>query len=256
VLRAELPDKIEMKVICTLTREQATLYRAVVDEMMGGLAGREGIARRGAVLAGLAKLKSVCNHPAQFLADRSALAGRSGKLARAEEILEEALANGEKSLIFTQYAAMGALLSGYLAERFAVDVLFLHGGVRRAVREEQIAAFGRPEGPPIFVLSLKAGGTGLNLTAASQVLHYDRWWNPAVEAQATDRAFRIGQTRDVQVRTLVCAGTLEERIDALLESKRGLAEQVVSTGEDWLADLDASRIAGIVALADDAVAEE
>ena len=252
---ADLPDKIEMTVYCTLTREQATLYQAVVDEMLERIESSEGIERRGLVLATMLRLKQVCNHPAQMLADGSTLAGRSGKLERVEEILEEVLAEGDRALLFTQFAEFGALLRTHLRDRFGQEVLYLHGGTRKADRDATVARFQSGNGPPILILSLKAGGTGLNLTAANHVIHVDRWWNPAVEDQATDRAYRIGQRRDVQVRKLVCAGTLEERIAALLESKRALAERVVGTGETWLTELSTAELRDLVALSADAVAE-
>ena len=252
---ADLPEKLEMTVYCSLTREQATLYQAVVDEMMERIESSEGIERRGLVLATMLRLKQVCNHPAQMLADGSALAGRSGKLERVEEILEEVLAEGDRALLFTQFAAFGALLRTHLRDRFGREVLYLHGGTRKADRDAMVAQFQGGGGPSILVLSLKAGGTGLNLTAANHVIHVDRWWNPAVEDQATDRAYRIGQRRNVQVRKLVCAGTLEERIAALLESKRALAERVVGTGETWLTELSTAELRDLVALSDDAVAE-
>ena len=252
---ADLPEKLEMTVYCSLTREQATLYQAVVDEMMERIASSEGIERRGLILATMLRLKQVCNHPAQMLADGSALAGRSGKLQRVEEILEEVLAEGDRALLFTQFAAFGALLRTHLRDRFGRETLYLHGGTRKADRDAMVARFQEDGGPPILILSLKAGGTGLNLTAANHVIHVDRWWNPAVEDQATDRAYRIGQRRNVQVRKLVCAGTLEERIAALLESKRALAERVVGTGETWLTELSTADLRDLVALSADAVAE-
>jgi SNF2 family DNA or RNA helicase len=252
---ADLPDKVEMKVFCNLTREQASLYQATVSEMMEKVENSEGIERRGLVLSTLMKLKQVCNHPAQLLQDRSALAGRSGKLARLEELLEEALAVGDRALVFTQFAEMGHLLRARLEERFAREVPFLHGGTSRTARDELVARFQGPGGPPVLLLSLKAGGTGLNLTAANHVIHYDRWWNPAVEDQATDRAFRIGQKRNVQVRKLVCAGTLEERIDAVIDEKKALAGSVLGTGEAWLTELSTAELRDVVALAADAVAE-
>ena len=252
---ADLPEKLEMTVYCSLTREQATLYQAVVDEMLERIASSEGIERRGLILATMLRLKQVCNHPDQMLADGSALPGRSGKLERVEEILEEVLAEGDRALLFTQFAAFGALLRTHLRDRFGREVLYLHGGTRKADRDAMVARFQGDGGPPILILSLKAGGTGLNLTAANHVIHVDRWWNPAVEDQATDRAYRIGQRRNVQVRKLVCAGTLEERIAALLESKRALADRVVGTGETWLTELSTTELRDLVALSADAVAE-
>jgi non-specific serine/threonine protein kinase len=251
---SDLPDKLEMDVLCNLTAEQAGLYRAVVDDMMQRIESAEGIERRGLVLATMTKLKQVCNHPAQFLRDGSALAGRSGKLARLDEILDEVLALDEKALLFTQYAEFGALLRGHLTGRFGREVLFLHGGVAKAARDELVARFQHDE-PALFVLSLKAGGTGLTLTAANHVVHVDRWWNPAVEDQATDRAFRIGQKRTVQVRKFVCAGTIEEKIAGMIREKRGLAARIVGSGEDWLTELSTGQLRELFALEAGAVVE-
>jgi len=247
----DLPDKMEMKVYCNLTDEQATLYEAVVQESLERIASadEEGIERRGVVLGALMRLKQVCNHPAQFLADGSALPGRSGKLDRLGEMLEEALSVGDQALVFTQFAQMGHMLRAYLQSLFGVEVLFLHGGTPQKQRDRMVARFQQARGgPPIFLLSLKAGGTGLNLTAANHVFHFDRWWNPAVEDQATDRAFRIGQTRDVQVHKFICAGTLEERIDELIEAKKVLAESVVGAGEGWLTELNTDELRNIMTL--------
>jgi SNF2 family DNA or RNA helicase len=250
---SDLPEKIEMRVDCHLTREQATLYQAVVEEMLEKAAQAEGIERQGVILAALMKLKQVCNHPAHLLKDRSELAGRSGKLARLEQILDEALAEGDKALCFTQFAEFGQLLRAHLQERLGREVLFLHGGTPRSAREEMVQRFQSDDGPAVFMLSLKAGGTGLNLTAANHVIHFDRWWNPAVEDQATDRAFRIGQHRNVQVRKLTCVGTLEERIDALIASKRDLAQRIVSSGERWITELDAGQLRELVTLSHEAL---
>ncbi len=254
---ADLPEKIEMEVVCNLTAEQASLYQAVVDDMMQRIESTEGVQRRGLVLATMTKLKQVCNHPAQLLRDGSRLAGRSGKLARLDEILEEVLASGEKALLFTQYAEFGGLLRGHLTARFGREVLFLHGGVAKADRDAMVARFqaGDPTSPPLFVLSLKAGGTGLTLTAANHVIHVDRWWNPAVEDQATDRAFRIGQTRDVQVRKFVCAGTVEQKISDMIRDKRGLAAKIVGTGENWITELSTSELRYLFSLESGAVVE-
>jgi len=250
---SDLPEKMEMRVDCRLTTEQATLYRAVVDEMLERIEQVYGIARSGVVLQALMKLKQVCNHPAHLLKDRSALAGRSDKLARLEEILQEALAEGDKALCFTQFAEFGHQLRGHLQERLGREVLFLHGGTPKAARDQMVQRFQAPDGPSLFVLSLKAGGTGLNLTAANHVIHFDRWWNPAVEDQATDRAFRIGQRKNVQVRKLTCVGTLEERIDRLIAEKKDLAEQIVGSGEAWLTELGTTQLRELVALTGDAV---
>jgi SNF2 family DNA or RNA helicase len=247
---SDLPDKIETVDRCPLTREQATLYQAVVDDMLAQADEAEGIQRRGIVLAGLLRLKQVCNHPAQFLADGSPLPGRSGKLTRTEELLEEILAEGDKVLCFTQFAEWGSLLLPYFQRRLRVEAMWLHGKVRRPARDEMVKRFAEPDGPPLFLVSLKAGGTGLNLTAASHVIHLDRWWNPAVEDQATDRAYRIGQSRNVQVHKLVSMGTVEERIDEMITAKRDLATRVVGTGENWLTELSTSDLRSLVALSD------
>jgi len=246
----DLPEKLEMKVYCNLTAEQATLYEAVVNESLERIqSAEEGIERRGVVLGALTRLKQVCNHPAQFLGDGSALPGRSGKLDRLGEMLEEALSVGDRALIFTQFAEMGHMLRAHLQTLFGVEVLFLHGGTPQKQRERMVARFQQErDGPPLFLLSLKAGGTGLNLTAANHVFHYDRWWNPAVEEQATDRAFRIGQTRDVQVHKFLCAGTLEERIDELIESKKVLAASVIGAGEAWLTELSTDQLRDLMSL--------
>ena len=247
---SDLPAKLEMEVVCTLTGEQAGLYQGVVTDMLDKIATSTGIERRGLVLATMTKLKQVCNHPAQFLRDGSRVAGRSGKLARLDETLEEVLAAGEKALIFTQYAEFGAMLTAHLSARFGREVAYLHGGVSKSGRDAMVVRFQDEggDGPSLFVLSLKAGGTGLTLTAANHVVHVDRWWNPAVEDQATDRAFRIGQTRAVQVRKFVCAGTLEEKIAMMIQDKRGLAASVVGTGEGWLTELSTAQLRDLFAL--------
>jgi SNF2 family DNA or RNA helicase len=251
---ADLPDKLEMKVWCNLTPEQASLYQATVDDMMARIEAAEpGIERRGLVLATMAKLKQVCNHPAHLLADGSRLDGRSGKLARLEEIGEEIVAAGERALCFTQYAEFGHMLQPYLAARLGCEVLYLHGGTAKKKRDQLVTEFQEGTGPCVFILSLKAGGTGLNLTAANHVVHVDRWWNPAVEDQATDRAFRIGQRKDVQVRKFVCVGTVEERIDAMIEEKKALADRIVGTGESWLAELSVADLRQVISLSPEAV---
>jgi SNF2 family DNA or RNA helicase len=253
---SDLPDKLEMKVWCNLTPEQASLYQATVSDMMARIeAADEGIERRGLVLATMAKLKQVCNHPAHLLGDGSRLDGRSGKLARLEEICDEVVAEGNKALCFTQYAEFGRMLQPYLATRLGCPVLYLHGGTAKKQRDAMVAEFQAGTEPAVFLLSLKAGGTGLNLTAANHVIHVDRWWNPAVEDQATDRAFRIGQRKDVQVRKFVCVGTLEERIDAMIEEKKALAQRIVGTGEGWLADLSVADLRQVIALSPEAVSE-
>jgi SNF2 family DNA or RNA helicase len=252
---ADLPDKFHVRHLCGLTVEQATLYRAVLDELLIRLREAADQRRKGIVLSAMTKLKQVCNHPAQLLGDGSPLPGRSGKLERLEEILDGVLAGGESALCFTQFARFGAMLAPHLAARFGVPVRYLHGGTPRAARDAMVADFQADPAPGIFVLSLKAGGTGLNLTAANHVVHVDRWWNPATETQATDRAFRIGQDRDVAVHTLVCLGTLEERIDRLIAGKGVLAERVVGDGEGWLAGLSTAELRSLLVLSPEAVGD-
>ncbi len=254
---ADLPDKQEMKVYCNLTKEQASLYAAVVADLDRGLKGTEGIQRKGVILGTLSKLKQVCNHPAQFLGDHSPAAGRSGKLARLTEMLDEMLQTpDDRALIFTQFTEMGDIIRKHLQETFGREVLFLHGGVPRKQRDQLVARFqAAGAGPRLFLLSLKAGGTGLNLTAANHVFHFDRWWNPAVENQATDRAFRIGQTRNLQVHKFLCVGTLEEKIDEMLERKKEVAERVVGTGEAWLTELSNEQLKDLLTLRQEAIGE-
>ncbi|MBN1401993.1 MAG: DEAD/DEAH box helicase [Anaerolineae bacterium] len=256
----DLPEKFEYRVYCNLTREQATLYEAIVQSAMGALSetAEDGaMRRRGLVLAMLMRLKQVCNHPALYLGDGSSMGERSGKLNRLTEMLEEALEVGDRALVFTQFASMGHLLQAHLQHTFGAEVLFLHGGTPQHRRDQMLARFQQDEdAPSIFVLSLKAGGLGLNLMRANHVFHFDRWWNPAVEDQATDRAFRIGQTRDVQVHKFICVGTLEERIDELIESKRELAENIVGDGEGWLTELSSDELRELVRLRAEAIETE
>lgn len=255
-IAAELPAKMEMKVFCNLTREQAALYEAVVSDMMGQISHAQGITRRGLILATLVKLKQICNHPSLFLADGPARPHRSGKCDRLTEMLEEAVAEGDRALVFTQFRQMGELLQPLLKETLGCEVLLLHGGTDQKARVALVDRFQDPSGDaPVFILSLKAGGFGLNLTAASHVFHFDRWWNPAVEDQATDRAHRIGQSKQVQVHKYVCVGTLEERIDAMISRKRMLAENIVGSGEEWLTELSTDALRELFALSRDAVAE-
>ncbi|MET9492846.1 DEAD/DEAH box helicase [Nocardia sp. NPDC006630] len=257
---SDLPDKIEITMRANLTVEQAALYQAVLDDMSAKLKSAQGMERKGAVLAALTRLKQVCNHPAHYLKDGSAVLKRghhrSGKLALVEDILESVIADGERALLFTQFAEFGDLVSPYLSERFGTEVPFLHGGVSKQRRDAMVTGFQEDEnGPPLMLLSLKAGGTGLNLTAANHVVHLDRWWNPAVENQATDRAFRIGQRRDVQVRKLVCVDTIEERVDDMLNGKRQLADLTVGAGEKWITELGDDELRELFALGAEAVGE-
>jgi SNF2 family DNA or RNA helicase len=253
----DLPEKMEMKVFCNLTKEQAALYEALVGDMLGQIDRAGGIQRRGLILATLTKLKQICNHPVHFLADESSLAQRSGKCERLAEMLEEVVAEGHRALVFTQFRTMGSLLQSLLQDSLDREILFLHGGTTQKNRDRLIERFqAGGEDTPVFILSLKAGGFGLNLTAANHVFHFDRWWNPAVEDQATDRAHRIGQDKQVQVHKFVCIGTLEERIDDMIERKRVLAENIVGSGEEWITELSTSALRELVALSREAVAED
>jgi SNF2 family DNA or RNA helicase len=242
----ELPPKTETDRIVPLSAEQVTLYEAVVRETMAAIENTEGIERAGLVFKLLTALKQICNHPAQYLKQSGPLAGRSGKLAAFDELADVILAGGESMLVFTQYTQMATLLQQHLDSR-GVRSLFLHGGVPVRRREEMVEQF-QAGHAPVFLLSLKAGGTGLTLTRATHVLHYDRWWNPAVEDQATDRAYRIGQDRPVQAHRLIAEGTLEDRIASLLDTKRQLADAVVGSGEGWIAELSDDELAGLVSL--------
>jgi SNF2 family DNA or RNA helicase len=242
----ELPRKTETDLFVPLTAEQVTLYEAMVRETMETIATRHGIERAGLVFKLLTALKQICNHPAQYLKQPGPLAGRSGKLAAFDELTDVILAGGESMLVFTQYTQMATILQQHLDAR-GIASLFLHGGVPVPRREEMVARFQAGE-VPVFLLSLKAGGTGLTLTQATHVLHYDRWWNPAVEDQATDRAYRIGQDRPVQVHRLIAEGTLEDRIAALLETKRDLADAVIGSGERWIAELSDAELTELVSL--------
>lgn len=253
----DLPEKLETIVYCNLTEEQATLYQAVVEESMKKVEESEGINRHGNVLAMLMQLKQVCNHPVQYLhqvgttdpAEVSGWMARSGKLERLVEMLEEILDEGDRALIFTQFAQMGEMLQAALPQALGVSTQFLHGGTPVQQRDGLIQRFQEdPNGPPVFILSLKAGGIGLNLTRANHVFHFDRWWNPAVENQATDRAFRIGQKQNVQVHKFVTVGTLEEMINEMIESKKGLAESIIGSGENWLTELSTTDLRELVTL--------
>ncbi|NIH79529.1 DEAD/DEAH box helicase [Amycolatopsis viridis] len=242
----ELPRKTETDRYVPLTAEQATLYEAVVRENLAVIRESRGVRRRGQVLKLLTELKQICNHPAQYLKETGPLPGRSGKLAAFEELLDVILDEGESVLVFSQYVRLCRLLAARLGER-GVPVQLLSGADRAGEREVKVARFQRGD-VPVFLLSLKAGGVGLNLTRATHVIHYDRWWNPAVEDQATDRAHRIGQDRPVQVHRLVAEGTVEERVAAVLAGKRRLAEGVVGSGEDWITDLSDEELTTLVRL--------
>jgi hypothetical protein len=245
----DLPPKTETDRIVPLTTEQVTLYRATVDEVMAQVEEAEGMSRRGLVLKLLTGLKQICNHPAQFLKQDGPIPGRSGKLEAVTELVETITSEGESVLVFTQFVAMGHLLAAHLA---APDrpTQFLHGGTPEARRAEMVDRFQAGE-IPVFVISVKAGGTGLNLTRATHVIHYDRWWNPAVEDQASDRAWRIGQDRPVQVHRMVCEGTVEDRISQMLADKRAIAEAVVTSGEGWVSELGDDDLRLLVSLGAD-----
>ena len=227
---ADLPDKTEVNAYCSLTRQQAALYEQAVRELGEALEENEGIARKGIVLAMLMRFKQICNHPSHWLNDNIWAEEDSGKFARLREIAEVVAARQEKMLVFTQFREMTAPLAGFLGGMFGRSGLVLHGSTAVRSRRELVQRFQDPDGPPFFVLSLKAGGAGLTLTAASHVVHFDRWWNPAVENQATDRAFRIGQKRHVMVHKFICRGTVEEKIDRLIESKRALSDELLAAG--------------------------
>jgi len=253
----DLPEKQEMTVFCGLTTEQAALYQQAVDTSLVEIESADGLQRRGMILALLTKLKQICNHPAQYLKESTLAQHNSGKLQRLEEMLDVAISEGDRALIFTQFAEWGKLLKPHLEKQLGREIFFLYGSTSKKQREEMVDRFQHdPQGPPIMILSLKAGGVGLNLTRANHVFHFDRWWNPAIENQATDRVFRIGQTRNVQVHKFVCTGTLEEKIHDMIESKKQLAEQVVSAGEEWLTELDTDQLRNLLILDRNALIDE
>jgi SNF2 family DNA or RNA helicase len=245
----DLPDKVEQKCYCNLTKEQAALYEVVVKDISANIDAAEGIQRKGMILATLLKLKQICNHPAQFLQDNSEFSpDRSQKLERLLEMIDEVIAEGESLLVFTQFTEIGDALETALRHR-RYATYYLHGGTPRKKREAMIDEFQAPETEPsIFILSLKAGGVGITLTKANHVFHFDRWWNPAVENQATDRAFRIGQTKNVFVHKFVAIGTLEEKIDQMIEDKKQLAGAIVGNDESWLSKLDNQAFKQLIAL--------
>ncbi len=246
---ADLPEKTEVKAFCGLCKRQAALYAKLVDELADSLEGHDGMKRRGLVLAYLMRFKQLCNHPSQLLGDGRFGPNDSGKFVRLAEICEEIASRQEKAIVFTQFREMTEPLSGFLARTFGHAGLVLHGGTAVKRRKGLIDQFQRDDGPPFFVLSLKAGGTGINLTAASHVIHFDRWWNPAVENQATDRVFRIGQRRNVLVHKFVCQGTIEEKIDALIEEKTGLATDLLEGGaEKMLTEMSDTELVKLVSL--------
>ncbi|MCC6954918.1 MAG: DEAD/DEAH box helicase [Deltaproteobacteria bacterium] len=250
---SDLPEKMEMDELISLTPEQAALYQKSLDEMLNQVDSATGMHRKGLVLATITRLKQICNHPALFAHEEKLAQGdlRSGKLRRLEELLDVILDEGDKVLIFSQFAQLGSLLKPYLEERFRREVLFLHGGLSRGAREKVVDRFQMKDGPSIFLLSLKVGGYGLNLTEANQVIHFDQWWNPAVQDQATDRAYRIGQKRNVQVRRFLCSGTLEERIAELLNRKRSLSREIVGTTRNLLTEMSTDELRELLQLSAD-----
>jgi SNF2 family DNA or RNA helicase len=244
----DLPRKIETMEYCGLKREQMKLYAAVADEFTSGLADVSGMKRRGMILAGLTRMKQICDHPSLFAKDGDLDTERSSKLERLMSLAEEMYEAGDGTLIFTQYVEMGGILKYQLQEHFGREAFFLHGGVPKADRDKMVRAFQEGEGPRFFVLSLRAGGVGLNLTGANHVVMYDRWWNPAVETQAVDRAYRIGQTSNVHVHIFCCKGTLEERIDAMIASKKHLANSVILERDNWITELSDRELRKLIAL--------
>jgi SNF2 family DNA or RNA helicase len=243
----ELPPKTETDRPVALTTEQAGLYEAVVREILGQIESAQGMARRGLIVKLLTGLKQICNHPAQYLHEATPrLPGRSGKLELLDELVDTIVAEDGAVLVFTQYVTMARLLDKHLTSR-GVGTQLLHGGTPVARREEMVQRF-QDGDVPVFLLSLKAAGTGLNLTRADHVIHYDRWWNPAVEDQATDRAHRIGQTRPVQVHRLIAEGTIEDRIAQMLDAKRSLADAVLAAGEGAFTELTDAELAALVEL--------
>jgi SNF2 family DNA or RNA helicase len=253
----DLPDKVEQKLYCNLTQEQASLYEAVVKDVENKINSVEGIQRKGLILATLTKLKQICDHPRQFLQDNSDFTPeRSHKLSRLSEMVQEAIDEGESLLIFTQFTELGEAIEAYLRHSCHLNTYYLHGGTAQKRRDEMIQAFQDPEtDPSVFVLSLKAGGVGITLTKANHVFHFDRWWNPAVEDQATDRAFRIGQKKNVFVHKFIAMGTLEERIDEMIEDKKKLAGVIVGSDESWLTELDNDSFRRLIALNQSAILE-
>ncbi|EKN66485.1 SNF2-like protein [Neobacillus bataviensis LMG 21833] len=244
-----LPDKLEQKEYCPLTAEQASLYEQLIHDTFAEIEKLSGFERKGLILQMLSRLKQLCNHPALYLKERSAgrvLVDRSNKLEKLVELVDAVLEQGESCLIFTQYIEMGEMIRASVKKKFGVEVPFLNGSVPKTQRDTMIERFQNGEFP-VFLLSLKAGGTGLNLTAANHVIHYDRWWNPAVENQATDRAYRIGQSKFVHVHKLICTGTLEEKIDAMLEKKQFLNDQII-TSENWITELSTDELKDLVYL--------
>ena len=240
---SDLPDKIEIDTLASLSKEQAILYKETLAKAMESIEGindfdsKSLFVKQGLVLQMILALKQICNHPANFLKNKSDKPELSGKLLLLFDLLENIIDNSEKVLIFTQFAEMGNLLQKFIKDRFGEDPMFYHGGCNTKQRNDMVSRFQSNRADRIFILSLKAAGTGLNLTAANHVIHYDLWWNPAVEAQATDRAYRIGQTKNVMVHRLICQNTFEEKINEMIQQKKHLANMTVAVGENWIGDL-------------------
>ncbi|MBH8551908.1 DEAD/DEAH box helicase [Nostocaceae cyanobacterium CENA357] len=253
----DLPDKVEQKLYTNLTKEQASLYELVVKDVEEKLQETEGIKRKGLILSTLMKLKQICNHPAQFLQDNSEFSTeRSHKLSRLAEMADEAVSEGESLLIFSQFTEVCENIEKHIKHHLHCNTYYLHGGTTRKRREQMISEFQEPDTEPsVFILSLKAGGVGITLTKANHVFHFDRWWNPAVEDQATDRAFRIGQKKNVFVHKFVAIGTLEERIDQMIEDKKKLSSAVVGSDESWLTELNNEAFKQLIALNKSAILE-
>jgi SNF2 family DNA or RNA helicase len=264
-IQLSLPDKLEQHIFVSLTAEQAVLYEQQLEKLLNGIDRLSAMERRGQILAVLTKLKQICDHPSLFEGENSKPTDewikRSNKLARLLEMIDEARAENQRCIIFTQYVRMGRMIAAALENRFGKKVSFLHGGVAKEERDRLVAAFQAEaiegeESSDIFILSLKAGGTGLNLTAATHVFHFDRWWNPAVENQATDRAYRIGQTKQVQVHKFVSLGTLEERIHEMIARKQALSENIVGAGESWITEMSTDEIKDLFRLRREWLEEE
>ncbi|RLA50551.1 MAG: ATP-dependent helicase, partial [Gammaproteobacteria bacterium] len=246
---SDLPEKTEVTAYCGLSKAQAAQYQQAVKQLAKAIENTEGIKRRGLVLSYLLRFKQICNHPSQLLGDDEYDPKKSGKFQRLAQLCEEIASRQEKLLVFTQFREMTTPLASFLAQQFGQPGLVLHGGTPVKQRQKRVEQFQDEEGPPFFILSLKAGGTGLNLTEASHVIHFDRWWNPAVENQATDRAFRIGQKKNVLVHKFVCQGTVEEKIDALINEKTALANDVLEGGANTLlTEMDDKALLNLVSL--------
>jgi non-specific serine/threonine protein kinase len=246
---SDLPEKTEVSAYCGLSKAQAAQYQQAVKQLTKAIANTDGIKRRGLVLSYLLRFKQICNHPSQLLGDDEYDPKKSGKFQRLAQLCEEIASRQEKLLVFTQFREMTSPLANFLAQQFGQPGLVLHGGTPIKQRQKRVEQFQDEEGPPFFILSLKAGGTGLNLTEASHVIHFDRWWNPAVENQATDRAFRIGQKKNVLVHKFICQGTVEEKIDALINEKTALANDLLEGGADTLlTEMDDKALLNLVSL--------